>query len=85
MRQDLFEKHIGGASVAIQLLHEECPEGCDALGAENPIIFAVGPLTALFPLASKTVAMFKSPHTGNLDKEFIRKTIEHFKKEIFKR
>jgi aldehyde:ferredoxin oxidoreductase len=65
-RQDLFEKHIGGAGVAIQLLHEECPEGCDALGAENPIIFAVGPLTALFPLASKTVAMFKSPHTGNL-------------------
>jgi len=65
-REDVFEKYIGGAGVAIQLLHEECPEGCDALGAENPIIFAVGPLTALFPLASKTVAMFKSPHTGNL-------------------
>ncbi len=65
-RQDLFEKHIGGAGGAIQLLHEECPESCDALGAENPIIFAVGPLTALFPLASKTVAMFKSPHTDNL-------------------
>jgi aldehyde:ferredoxin oxidoreductase len=27
---------------------------------------AVGPLTGLYPLASKTVAMFKSPHTGNL-------------------
>jgi len=65
-RQDLFEKHVGGAGVAIQLLHEECPEGCDALNKENPVIFAVGPLTGLFPLASKTVAMFKSPHTGNL-------------------
>ena len=65
-RQDLFEKYIGGTGVATQLLHEECPEGCDALSAENPIIFAVGPMTALFPLASKTVAMFKSPHTGNL-------------------
>jgi len=65
-RQDLFEKHLGGAGAAIQLLQEECPEGCDAFGAENPIIFAVGPLTALFPLASKTVAMFKSPHTNNL-------------------
>ena len=65
-RQDFFEKHIGGAGVAIQLLHEKCPEGCDPLGAENSIIFAVCPLTALFPLASKTVAMFKSPHTGNL-------------------
>lgn len=65
-RQDLFDKYIGGAGVAIQLLHEECPKGCDALSADNPIIFAVGPLTGLFPLASKTVAMFKSPLTGNL-------------------
>ncbi|MCK5109123.1 MAG: aldehyde:ferredoxin oxidoreductase, partial [Methanosarcinales archaeon] len=65
-RRDLFEMYIGGAGVAIQLLHEECPEGCDALAPDNPIIFAVGPLTGLFPLASKTVAMFKSPHTGNL-------------------
>ena len=65
-RHDLFERHMGGAGAAIQLLHEECPEGCDALSPENPIVFAVGPLTGLFPLASKTVAMFKSPHTGNL-------------------
>ncbi len=65
-RQDLFEKYIGGVGVATQLLHEGCPEGVDPLGPENPIIFAVGPLTGLFPLASKTVAMFKSPHTGNL-------------------
>src|SRR4030043_335439 len=65
-RQDLFEKYIGGTGVATQLLHEECPKGCDPLNAENPIIFAVGPMTAFFPLASKTVAMFKSPHTGNL-------------------
>ncbi len=65
-RQDLLEKYIGGVGVATQLLLEECPEGVDPFGPENPIIFAVGPLTALFPLASKTVAMFKSPHTGNL-------------------
>ena len=65
-RPELFDKYLGGAGVAIQLLNEECPEGCDALGAENPIVSAVGALTGLFPLASKTVAMFKSPHTGNL-------------------
>jgi aldehyde:ferredoxin oxidoreductase len=65
-RPELFESYIGGTGVATQLLHEECPRGCDPLRPENPIIFAVGPLTALFPLGSKTVAMFKSPHTGNL-------------------
>ena len=65
-RPDLFEKYIGGAGVASALLQEECPEGADPLGPDNPIIFAVGPLVGLFPMASKTVAMFKSPHTGNL-------------------
>jgi aldehyde:ferredoxin oxidoreductase len=65
-RPDLFECRIGGAGAAIRLLSEECPQGCDPLGPDNPIVFAVGPLTAMFPLGSKTVAMFKSPHTGNL-------------------
>jgi len=65
-RRDLFEKSVGGAGAAIELLHEECPQDADPLGPENVIVLAVGPLTGLFPLASKTVAMFKSPHTGNL-------------------
>jgi aldehyde:ferredoxin oxidoreductase len=65
-RPDLFQSAVGGVGVATRLLQEECPDGADPLGPENPIIFAVGPLSGLFPLASKTVAMFKSPHTGNL-------------------
>ena len=65
-RPDLFNKYIGGAGVGIKLLEEHCPQGADPLGPDNPIIFTVGPLTGLYPLASKTVAMFKSPLTGNL-------------------
>jgi aldehyde:ferredoxin oxidoreductase len=65
-RSDLFEKGLGGASVAIRLLEEDCPDGTDPMGPQNPIVLAVGPLVGLFPIASKTVAMFKSPHTGNL-------------------
>ncbi len=65
-RADLFDAYLGGTGVAIKLLVEECPQGIDPLSAANPIIFAVGPLTGLYPLASKTVAMFKSPLTGNL-------------------
>ena len=65
-RPDLFGQFAGGTGVATQLLLERCSEGCDPLGPDNPIILAVGPLTGLFPMASKTVAMFKSPHTGNL-------------------
>jgi aldehyde:ferredoxin oxidoreductase len=65
-REDLFDKYLGGAGTAIKLLEENCPQGTDPLSPQNPIILATGPLCGLFPLASKTVAMFKSPHTGNL-------------------
>ncbi len=65
-RPELLEAGLGGAGVGIRLLEEECPTGADPLGPENPIILAVGPLVGHYPLASKTVAMFKSPHTGNL-------------------
>ena len=65
-RRELFEKYLGGAGVAIQLLKEKCIQGADPYGPRNPIVFAVGPLNGVFPIASKTVAMFKSPLNGNL-------------------
>ncbi|WP_456431906.1 aldehyde ferredoxin oxidoreductase N-terminal domain-containing protein, partial [Thermosulfuriphilus sp.] len=65
-RPELFENFLGGAGVASQLLLEECPEGVDPLSAEAPVIMAIGPLCGHFPMASKTAAFFKSPHTGNL-------------------
>ncbi len=65
-REDLFEKYIGGVGVATKLLQEELPRNADPLGPENVIVFAVGPFNGVYPIASKTVAMFKSPLTGNL-------------------
>ncbi|GAQ94882.1 aldehyde:ferredoxin oxidoreductase [Thermodesulfovibrio aggregans] len=65
-RPDLFTHYIGGCGVAIKLLDENCSPDTHPFSSDNPIVFAVGPLTGLFPIASKTVAMFKSPHTGNL-------------------
>jgi len=69
-RPELFDPNqnggLGGTGAAIRLLEEECPAGTDPLSPENPIILTIGPLVGHYPLASKTVAMFKSPHTGNL-------------------
>lgn len=65
-REDLFERWIGGTGVAVQLLKENLDPKADPLGEENVIVFATGPFTPAYPLASKTVAMFKSPLTGNL-------------------
>lgn len=63
-REDLFSKWLGGIGVAIQLYREEVPKGADPLGPENTAIFAVGPLTGVYPMASKVVAVFKSPLNG---------------------
>ncbi len=65
-RSDLFDEWIGGVGVGIQLLKEELDPKSDPLSEENVIVFATGPFTPAYPLASKTVALFKSPLTGNL-------------------
>ena len=65
-RENLFEKWLGGVGVATQLLKEEIDPNDDPLSPGNVIVFAVGPFTGVYPIASKTVAVFKSPLTGNL-------------------
>ncbi|MGC9149161.1 MAG: aldehyde ferredoxin oxidoreductase family protein [Sulfolobales archaeon] len=63
-REDLFSKWLGGIGVATQLYKEEVPRRADPLGPENAVIFAIGPGTGIFPMASKTIAVFKSPLNG---------------------
>ncbi|RQW80961.1 MAG: aldehyde:ferredoxin oxidoreductase [Methanothrix sp.] len=69
-RQDLFEEWMGGTGVGIRLLQEECPTGTDPLSPQSPIIFSIGPLNGIFPVATKTVATFKSPLTGELGESY---------------
>ena len=56
--------------MATQLLLEECPPGADPLSPEAPIVFSIGPLNALFPAITKTVAAFKSPLSGELGESY---------------
>ena len=65
-REDLFNEYLGGAGVGIQLLNEFLDPGAEPLSPDNVIIFSVGILTGKFPMASKTVALFKSPQNGYL-------------------
>lgn len=64
--RDDLEEWIGGTALAVKLMREEIKPNVDPLSEENVVVFAVGPFTPAYPLASKTVAMFKSPLTGNL-------------------
>jgi len=69
-RDELFNEWMGGTGVATKLLMEECPPGTDPLSPGAPIILAIGPLNGLFPAITKTVAMFKSPLTGELGESY---------------
>ncbi len=65
-REDLVEKWIGGVGAGIQILKERLNPSADPLGQKNVIVFSTGPFTPAYPYASKTVALFKSPLTGEL-------------------
>lgn len=69
-RYDLFEEWMGGTGIGIRLLMEECPSGANPLAPEAPIIFSIGPLNGLFPVATKAVATFKSPLNGELGESY---------------
>ena len=67
-RQDLFDKYIGGVGVASKLLLDNCPPNTPY--EDSPIVFAIGPLNLFYPCCAKTVALFKSPLTGNLGESY---------------
>lgn len=63
-RDDLFRDYLGGTGVAVRLLDELVHDDRDALDPAQPVIFAIGPLTTIFPVVTKTAATFRSPLTG---------------------
>ena len=63
-RADLFGETLGGTGTAMRLLGEMVRDDLDPLDPAQPIIFAIGPLTTIFPVVTKAVATFRSPLTG---------------------
>ena len=55
---------IGGSGLAAGLFVDYGVLGSPADHPDQPLIFAIGPLTAYFPLMSKVVLGFKSPYNG---------------------
>jgi len=69
LREDLFE-YLGGVGVASKLLLENINPEAPPLDESQPIVFAIGALSSVFPVVSKTVAMFISPVTGELGESY---------------
>ena len=69
LREDLYE-YLGGVGVASKLLLENLNPDADPLDESQPIVFAIGALSSVFPVVTKTVAMFVSPVTGELGESY---------------
>jgi aldehyde:ferredoxin oxidoreductase len=65
-RADLKEKYLGGVGIATALLSENIKPNLPPLDENQPIIFACGVLSNVYPVVTKTVAMFYSPLTKEL-------------------
>lgn len=62
---EMARNYIGGAGFGVKFLFDELNSGIDPLGAENKLIFAVGPFTgSTIPCASRMAVAGKSPLTG---------------------
>jgi len=62
-RADLCE-FIGGSGVAAKLFSEGVRPDLPPMAPEQPIVLAIGPMSTIFPVCTKTVAAFFSPQTG---------------------
>ena len=63
--EELAKNYLGGAGFTIKYLYDELKPGTPALGKDNKLIFAVGPLTATGASCSSRMAVAaKSPLTG---------------------
>ncbi len=68
-RTDLTE-FLGGVGVASKLLEETMRPELPPLAPEQPIVLAIGAISGIYPLITKTVAMFISPLTGELGESY---------------
>ncbi len=68
-RKDLCQ-YLGGVGIASKLLEEHIQVEKNILDPEQCIVFAIGALSTIFPVITKTVAMFWSPLTKELGESY---------------
>ncbi len=68
-RKDLRE-YLGGVGIAVKLFEESFYPELDPLHENQPVVFAIGAASSVFPAFTKTVAVFYSPHTRELGESY---------------
>jgi len=71
-------RYLGGRGMAARILVDEVPKGCDPLGPENRLVFAMGPLAGTFaPGSGRFVVAAKSPATDGFGEAYTGGFVAH--------
>ncbi|HPE68101.1 MAG TPA: aldehyde ferredoxin oxidoreductase C-terminal domain-containing protein [Thermotogota bacterium] len=62
---ETFDKYLGGTGVGTALMRQAAGPS-DPFDPASQVLFCTGPFSSVYPVATKTVAMFPSALTGNL-------------------
>lgn len=62
-RTDIFD-FLGGSGVSSQIFSELVKPDKDAFDPEQPIVFAIGPMSTIYHACTKVTCSFRSPVTG---------------------
>lgn len=63
--EELFQRYVGGATLAAKLVNDHITPEMDPLAPESPLVFATGPLTgSAIPMVSRYAVGGLSPLTG---------------------
>jgi aldehyde:ferredoxin oxidoreductase len=63
--EEMARSFIGGAGLSARIIHDRVTSSLDNLGADNPLVFAVGPFVGTtIPMVSRSSVCGISPQTG---------------------
>ncbi|MHA1131565.1 MAG: aldehyde ferredoxin oxidoreductase family protein [Candidatus Helarchaeota archaeon] len=67
LEERILNQFLGGRGLGVKLLYDNLKVGIDALGPENILIFAIGPLTGIpLPTSGRVALVTKSPLTNTI-------------------
>ena len=71
-------RYLGGRGMGARILLDDVPRGCDPLGPENRLVFAMGPLAGTFaPGSGRFAVVAKSPATDGFGEAYTGGFVAH--------
>ena len=78
LEESRARQYLGGRGLGARILIDEIPRGCDPLGPENRLVFAMGPVAGTFaPGSGRFAVVAKSPATDGFGEAYTGGFVAH--------